>query len=574
MAGAAPSNANIVYTGTDGGIWKTTNGTSASITWTDINTAGYSATQFQSIAVHPTDRNLSIGGTQDNGTELLKSNATWKRADYGDGGYALIDQTATNAENVTMYHTYYNAATVLIGFSRVKKASCATEGQWAFRGAAVGVLPGGLPFPLPLVGSTVCDGSDGQTANGINVADDVNFYAPMALGPAVTGSTGQTVYFGTNQLYRSVDQGDHMVSASQVLRPPPPGATATIPISAIAISQQNDNVRVVGTNDGHIFITMVGAPTLLDVTGATMPGTYVGRVTVDPNNANTIYAVFNGNAIQGKHVWKGTLSLPGTAVWTALDGNSLPDISVNGIVVDPLNSQHIYIGTDRGVYFYDAGAATPSWQLYGTGLPNVAVFDLAIQSPFRVLRCATHGRGFYEIATVVPPYPTSVVSRKIHGAGTFNIDLPLTGAPGIECRSGGAGNNYQIVFSFPDVVTFSSAAVTTGTGSVSSSSGSGTNTVTVNLSGVTNAQTITVTLFGVVKVAGAVPKGNIGVQMSVLLGDSTADRSVNSADISQTKSRSGQAVSSTNFRSDVTVDGALNSADISLVKSKSGTALP
>ena len=62
--------------------------------------------------------------------------------------------------------------------------------------------------------------------------------------------------------------------------------------------------------------------------------------------------------------------------------------------------------------------------------------------------------------------------------------------------------------------------------------------------------------------------------MATLLGDTTGDGSVNSADISQTKSRSGQAVSATNFRSDATVDGNLNSADISLVKSKSGTALP
>ena len=62
--------------------------------------------------------------------------------------------------------------------------------------------------------------------------------------------------------------------------------------------------------------------------------------------------------------------------------------------------------------------------------------------------------------------------------------------------------------------------------------------------------------------------------MGVLFGDTTGEGSVNSADISQTKSRSGQTVTSTNFRSDVTVDGSLNSVDISLVKSKSGTALP
>jgi hypothetical protein len=67
---------------------------------------------------------------------------------------------------------------------------------------------------------------------------------------------------------------------------------------------------------------------------------------------------------------------------------------------------------------------------------------------------------------------------------------------------------------------------------------------------------------------------DITVPIGFLIGDSTGDGSVNSADISQTKSKSGQAVGPSNFRNDVTVDGSLNSADISLVKSKSGTALP
>jgi hypothetical protein len=62
--------------------------------------------------------------------------------------------------------------------------------------------------------------------------------------------------------------------------------------------------------------------------------------------------------------------------------------------------------------------------------------------------------------------------------------------------------------------------------------------------------------------------------MGVLVGDTNGDGFVNSADIAQTKSQSGAAVTSTDFREDVTVDGSINSADIALVKSKSGTALP
>jgi hypothetical protein len=62
--------------------------------------------------------------------------------------------------------------------------------------------------------------------------------------------------------------------------------------------------------------------------------------------------------------------------------------------------------------------------------------------------------------------------------------------------------------------------------------------------------------------------------MSILAGDTTADGVVNSTDIAQTKSQSGAAVSSTNFREDVTADGNINSTDIALTKSKSGTGLP
>ena len=65
-----------------------------------------------------------------------------------------------------------------------------------------------------------------------------------------------------------------------------------------------------------------------------------------------------------------------------------------------------------------------------------------------------------------------VVSRKIHGsAGTFDINLPLTGNPGIECRSGGTSGTYTMVFTFANPLTsVSSASVSSGTGSVNSSS--------------------------------------------------------------------------------------------------------
>ncbi len=50
------------------------------------------------------------------------------------------------------------------------------------------------------------------------------------------------------------------------------------------------------------------------------------------------------------------------------------------------------------------------------------------------------------------------VSRKTHGAaGVFDIDLPLTGPPAVECRSGAAG--HTLVFTFRNAVTGGSVGV-------------------------------------------------------------------------------------------------------------------
>jgi uncharacterized repeat protein (TIGR03803 family) len=175
----------------------------------------------------------------------------------------------------------------------------------------------------------------------------------------------------------------------------------------------------------------------------------------------------------------------------------------------------------------------------------------------------------YRIAGPTPQL-VSAASRKTHGnAGTFDVDLALDGS-GTECRSGGTNGDYQLVMTFALPVTFTSATVSSGTGGVAVALASA-NQIFVNLTGVTNAQKITLTLVGVNDGAN---RGDVPVSMAVLIGDTTRDGFVNSADIAQTKSQSGTLVSSSNFREDVTVDGNLNSADIGLVKSKSGTALP
>jgi hypothetical protein len=178
--------------------------------------------------------------------------------------------------------------------------------------------------------------------------------------------------------------------------------------------------------------------------------------------------------------------------------------------------------------------------------------------------------------TLVEGACPNVVSRKAHGlSGSYDINLPQTGTTGIECRSGGANNAFTLVYSLSaNLSSAGTATVTQGSATVGTPTiGPNPFQVTVPLTNATNAQHLVVTLNGAHDSAGAI-LNNLVARVDMLTGDTTADGVVNSTDIAQTKSQSGQTASGSNFREDLTADGNLNSTDIALVKSKSGTGLP
>jgi subtilisin family serine protease len=189
----------------------------------------------------------------------------------------------------------------------------------------------------------------------------------------------------------------------------------------------------------------------------------------------------------------------------------------------------------------------------------------------------TYGYGRIDIFAAVQqalllPELTTAVSRKMHGAaGTFDINLPQFGQPGVECRS--TGGNYTQVFTFNTNVVSGSAAVTGGTGTVSGSPIFSANTMTVNLTGVVDVQKITVTLTNVTD-----PNGHVlpqtSVSMNVLIGDVNGNKTVNATDVALVKSQVGQAVTGSNFREDVNDDGSISASDVALTKSHVGDGVP
>jgi PKD repeat protein len=179
------------------------------------------------------------------------------------------------------------------------------------------------------------------------------------------------------------------------------------------------------------------------------------------------------------------------------------------------------------------------------------------------------------VTSAGPPQLQSVASRITHGsAGDFDVDLPLTGATGIECRSGGANGNYTLVFTFANpLVSVGQATVTSGVANVVSSTfGTDSHSYIVNLTGVTNAQRITVALVNARDSTNAV--GNVSVSMGVLLGDVNATGRVDAADVSLVRQQTLHPLTSSNFREDVNATGRIDAADVSLVRQQTLTALP
>ncbi len=373
------------------------------------------ATQFMGLAVHPTDPSFTIGGTQDNGTNCLgpcgtNMGNTWFRADFGDGGYAVIDQNALNTTTVTMYHTYFNQTNAM-GYARVLTSATATEGNWQGFGCGFG---GFIP--------------NGMTC----AATAIRFYAPMEQGPG----NPNTLYFGSDVLYRSANSGVTMTKISQE------PIVAGVAITAIGISPQNDNVRIVGLTNGGLFGTSTGVSPLtdLDPTNA-IPNSPVARTVVDPNDANTAYVTLSAFGVT--NVWK-TTTLSSLAdgggfapTWAAANGtgaNVLPQVPVNALVVDPTNSNRLYAGTDIGVY--TSGDGGTNWLPFGTGLPRVAVFDLAITAAPRQVRIATHGRGLWQIPVIAPTAANVSVSGRVSTtAGTGILRARVTMIDGDSVRT-------------------------------------------------------------------------------------------------------------------------------------------
>ncbi|HZX91677.1 MAG TPA: sialidase family protein [Rudaea sp.] len=361
-----PGHANEIWVGNDGGVWQSTDGGN---TWNNKNTS-LQVTQFEGCDTDATTANRFYGGTQDNGTNGYAGDVAWPHLDFGDGGFALIDQVVPN----NLVHTYFNQSNNLIGVGYTTGGFATTQNNYLTSFAPT---------------------------NGIGAGDRVLFYAPLHLDRGAHDS----LYFGTQFLYRSdlfftsATPTFAKLGAGADLAPAVPPSSTGGELSAIEtvaniVPGSPAQTIFTGSDNGRVFRSIDGGLSFQEVDTDAL-GFYVADILVDPNDPMVVYqarSAFTG-ADPPHTVRK---SIDGGATW-ADASTGLPDVPVNALAPDPTVAGTIWAGTDVGMFVSEDSGGT--WTPYNPGLPNVAIFDLKVSKPGSSLLACTHGRGAFLLSS-------------------------------------------------------------------------------------------------------------------------------------------------------------------------------
>jgi len=344
-----------VWIGNDGGVYRRSTAVHGYGSWVDTN-AGLHTTQFYGVGTGKLAAGATAfwGGLQDNGTAVLPGADAPQMIEPagGDGGQVLVDpRNGQNAVGEYVYAGLY----------------LTRDGGHTFR-----------DIPPP----------DSATA-------EAQFIAPLAADPADPDSW----IVGGRHVYRSTAGWDTVCDATTcdwtALHDLGEGTSST----AVAVS--GDTVYagwLRGAGPGPSFATGIdtnAGGTWHRVSSPVLPQRYLASLTVDPADADHVYAVYNGFSrrwVDGGgtgHVFE---SRDGGATWADISGN-LPDIGGDDLVI---GRGGVVLATDAGVYA--ARVDRPgSWYRFGSRLPNVSVNDLTIAPDGRTVVAGTHGRGIWTL---------------------------------------------------------------------------------------------------------------------------------------------------------------------------------
>jgi hypothetical protein len=383
--------------------------------------------------------------------------------------------------------------------------------------------------------------------------------AVIRLQPGPVFSNTTTDYWVPTS-WQSLDSGDSDLGGTNPIIIDVPGATPSALV--VAIGKDRNAYLVNRANLGGIIapVAQANVSTGLVInspaTYSTSQGTFValrpvsGTLTAFRITATNPPAIANG--------WSVT-SLGRTSPFvTSTDGTTNPIVWAYG---HGTNQRLFGYNGETGATIFGGGGANDT-------ISGTRIFNTGIAARGRIYIAGDNK--VYAFKLPFTPFAlSSAVSRKTHGAaGDFDIALP-----GVECRSGGATNDYTVVVTFSNNLASGNTTLTSGTAKIVGTPAISGKTMTINLTGVTNVQTLSLTLSSLTdQFLQTMP--DTPIDMSVLIGDVNGNGAVNASDISAAKVQSGAPVSNGYFRTDVNANGSINASDISTVKLHSGEGLP
>ena len=298
-----------------------------------------------------------------------------------------------------------------------------------------------------------------------------------------------------------------------------------------------------------------------------------------PNSSPVIFqqGTYAPGITDGIHRWMGSIAMDGQGNmalgYSAANGVNpakFPSVSYTGrLATDPLGT----MPQGEGSIIAGTGSQTTTLNRWGdyTSLSIDPTDDLTFWHVNEWVPTTSSVGWQLRIGSFkLAPTATNLVSaasRLTHGAaGTFDVNMPLTGVSGVEDRS---ATTYNAVFTFDAPVTSGQVTVLSGTATVGAITFSG-NSMTAQLTGVTTAEIVTLhtqNINGDGQPHGDVPFG-------FLTGDADASRLVGKPDQTLVQGQLNQPVTSANFREDLNADGRIKTADVNVVKTNKGHSIP
>lgn len=216
-----------------------------------------------------------------------------------------------------------------------------------------------------------------------------NFIAPFILDP----NDAKVMLAGGHSLWRTPDAQALGQPEWQQIRQGMASQT-----SAIAVAEGNSDIIWVGLNNGEIHRTEDGTelePEWWAVDNNLhrnpLPNRYVTRILIDPWNSDRVYVSLGG--FESNNLWR---SDDAGSSWEDISGDALdglPHVPVRGIARHPADFKWILVGTEMGVFSSEDGGL--SWTASTFGPAGVSVDELVFMHHSEVLLAATHGRGLF-----------------------------------------------------------------------------------------------------------------------------------------------------------------------------------